>query len=69
MTADPRLGPDNKISIETKVVDFLKEHFLQYDRYFSHRLEGENKTESVTFTHAMEDDQSDDLTILVVRRK
>jgi hypothetical protein len=69
MVPDPRLGEENKIAVESKVVDFLKEHFLQFDRYFSHRLEGGKSAGSITFTHAMEDDQSDDLTILVIRRK
>jgi hypothetical protein len=69
MVPDPRLGLENKITIESKIADFLKEHFLQYDRYFSHPVEGENKSGNLNFTHAMEDDQSDDLTILVIRRK
>jgi serine phosphatase RsbU (regulator of sigma subunit) len=69
MAPDPRLGVENKVTIESKVVDFLKEHFLQFDRYFAHRVEGGKDVGNVTFTHAMEDDQSDDLTILVLRRK
>jgi methyl-accepting chemotaxis protein len=69
MVPDPRLGEENKITVESKVVDFLKEHFLQFDRYFSHRLESGKNAGSVTFTHSMEDEQSDDLTILVIRRK
>ncbi len=69
MIPDPRLGVENKVTIESKVVDFLKEHFLQYQRYFSHPLEGEKEAAYANFTHAMEDNQSDDLTILVLRRK
>ncbi|MGA2378953.1 MAG: SpoIIE family protein phosphatase [Spirochaetia bacterium] len=69
MVPDPRLGEESKVKMEAKVADFLKEHFLQYQRYFSHHVEGEKTTEYVTFTHAMEDEQYDDLTILVLRRK
>lgn len=69
MIPDPRLGEESKVTIESKVADFLKEHFLQYDRYFSHRVESGEDTGSATFTHAMEDEQYDDLTILVLRRK
>ena len=35
MVPDPRLGAENKITVEANVVAFLKEHFLQYERYFS----------------------------------
>ena len=66
---DPALGVDDTIAIEPKVAEFLKAHFAQYEQYFSHSLEGDGKTGTVTFTHAKEDDQSDDLTILVLRRK
>jgi HAMP domain-containing protein len=69
MVPNPRLGPENRITIETKIIDFLKDHFLQYPSYFSHRLEGEKESTNITFTHALEDNQSDDLTILVLRRK
>ena len=69
MVPDPRLGDESKVTIELKVADFLKEHFLQYNQYFAHRVEGEQSTGYATFTHAMEDEQYDDLTILVLRRK
>jgi serine phosphatase RsbU (regulator of sigma subunit) len=69
MIPDPRLGEENKIEIESKIADFLKEHFLQYNRYLSHQLDVQKETGQVTFTHAMEDNQADDLTILVLKRK
>jgi len=69
MVPDPRLGEESKVTIEAKVADFLKEHFLQYQRYFSRRVEGGQSTGDATFTHATEDEQYDDLTILVLRRK
>jgi len=69
MVPNPRLGEGSTITVESRVVDFLKEHFLQFERYFSHRLESEKEKGTVTFTHALEAGQADDLTILVVRRK
>ncbi|MGA2639598.1 MAG: SpoIIE family protein phosphatase [Spirochaetia bacterium] len=69
MVPDPQLGEASRVTIESKVADFLKEHFLQYERYFSHRVEGGEASGYATFTHAKEDEQYDDLTILVLRRK
>jgi serine phosphatase RsbU (regulator of sigma subunit) len=69
MVPDPRLGEESKVTMEAKVADFLKAHFLQCDRYLSHRVEDQKTTDYATFTHAREDEQYDDLTILVLRRK
>jgi serine phosphatase RsbU (regulator of sigma subunit)/HAMP domain-containing protein len=69
MIPDPRLGEESTVTLESKVAQFLKEHFLQYARYFSHQVEGANATGYATFTHAKEDEQYDDLTIIVLRKK
>ncbi len=69
MIPDPSRGEESKLTIESKVADFLKDHFLQYERYFSHRVEGGKVTGYATFTRVIEDEQYDDLTILVLRRK
>ena len=70
MVPDPRLDRRTRSTVESIVVDFLKKHFLQYDRYFSHHAGVRKATPgTVTFTHAMEDDQSDDLTILVLTKE
>jgi len=66
---DPDAGPDDKISVETKVDEFLKTRFVQYDDYFGHRMEPQKGATSVTFTHLREEEQYDDLTILVLRKK
>ncbi|MGA2975781.1 MAG: SpoIIE family protein phosphatase [Spirochaetia bacterium] len=62
-------GAGSKIVVESKVDAFLKDHFRQYEKYFSHRGEGQQNETTVTFTHLKEDEQYDDLTILVLRRK
>jgi len=65
----PTAGDGNKVAVDGKIDTFLKKHFLQYERYFSHRLEGQPDDPYAHFSHLIEDEQRDDLTILVVRRK
>ncbi len=65
----PTAGDGNKVAVDAKIDAFLQKHFLQYPRYFSHRLEGQPDDPYVHFSHLLEDEQRDDLTILVVRRK
>jgi hypothetical protein len=68
MIPDPNAGLQNRVNVDVKVAEFLKQHFVQYARYFSHPVEGEQVPGYVTFTHAREDEQYDDLTLLVIRR-
>jgi hypothetical protein len=65
----PTAGDGNRVSVDAKIDAFLKKHFLQYARYFSHRVEGQPDDPYAHFSHLLEDEQRDDLTILVVRRK
>ena len=65
---DPKAGDDDRVAVEVKVDAFLKEHFFQYQRYFSHRLDGHDEGASLTFTNLKEEEQYDDLTLLVIRR-
>ncbi len=67
--AEPTAAEGQRVTVDAKVDAFLREHFVQYPRYFSHRLDGQNGAASVTFTHLKEDEQYDDLTMLVMRRK
>ncbi len=69
MIPDPDAGLQNRVMVDAKVAEFLKQSFVQYARYFSHPVEGQQVPGYVTFTHAREDDQYDDLTLLVIRRK
>lgn len=65
----PTAGDGNRVLVDAKIDAFLKKHFLQYERYFSHRVEGQSDDPYAHFSHLLEDEQRDDLTILVVRRK
>ncbi|MCK5197100.1 MAG: SpoIIE family protein phosphatase, partial [Spirochaetales bacterium] len=66
---NPSAGTGDRISVDTKVLEFMEEHFVQFDRYFHNRLEEMGDESYVTFTHTKEDEQFDDLTILGIRRK
>jgi serine phosphatase RsbU (regulator of sigma subunit) len=66
---DPSFGPGNRVRVESKIDEFLKAHFVQYASVFEHRGEPQPGETTVTFTHLKEDEQYDDLTILVLRRK
>jgi hypothetical protein len=65
----PAAGPQSKIAVDLQVQGFLEKHFRQYDQYFGHPGEKNSDGQSMFFTHLMEDDQYDDLTLLVMRRK
>ena len=65
----PSAGDGNRVLVDAKIDAFLKKHFLQYERYFAHRLEAQQDDPYAHFSHLLEDEQRDDLTILVVRRK
>lgn len=66
---DPNAGPDDRVQVDKKVDDFLREHFKGYGRYFHHPLEDDPKSEYRVFSHIKEDEQYDDLTILAIRKK
>ncbi len=77
-----RLVPDRAIDepvrVDRELDEFLREHFSAYRRYFSHPVPDEERPDAaeaspreeyVYYTHLREEDQGDDLTILVVRKK
>lgn len=66
---DPNAGPDDRVQVDKKVDDFLREHFKGYNRYFHHPLPDDPKSEYRVFSHIREDEQYDDLTILAIRKK
>jgi hypothetical protein len=66
---DPHAGEGSRVLVDTNVDAFLQKHFAQYKKYFAHPLAAQQDPGYVAFSHAREDDQYDDLTILVVRRK
>ena len=66
---DPKATEENFIQVDRVVDAFLKEHFHQYRNYFSFSRENPGKESDMYYTHVMEDEQYDDLTILGIKRK
>jgi methyl-accepting chemotaxis protein len=73
LVPSPEAGPENRIEIDRVVLDFLREHFVPFNEYFAHPVippeEDDGTSEYVAFSHLMEDEQFDDLTMLAVRRE
>ncbi len=66
---DPRATGEDRVTVDKKIDLFLEKHFEQYRTYFTHRQDTDDQADTVTFTHLKEDEQYDDLTILVLRKK
>ncbi len=58
-----------RVMVDSKVEAFLKDHFVQYPVVFAHRQDGQGNGAGIAFTQLFEDDQYDDLTMLVLRKK
>ncbi|MBN1686945.1 MAG: SpoIIE family protein phosphatase [Spirochaetales bacterium] len=68
LNPDPSAGPGDRIRVDINIDQFLKEHFLEYSRYFQSPTPDEQFPEYVYYTNLKEDDQYDDLTILGIRK-
>lgn len=69
LNPDPSAGPDDRVSIDKKVDDFLRIYCRDYSKYFSYQLEEDPNSLYRVYTHLKEDEQYDDLTILTVKKK
>ena len=65
----PRREEESVVTFEREVDDFMMQHFIKYPEYFAHRLENNLEPGLVTLAYALEDEPSDDLALLVIRRK
>ncbi len=66
---DTSAGPADRVKIDVKIHQFLKEHFLQYRFYFRNPVKNTAEENYVVFSHLKEDSQYDDLTVLGINRK
>lgn len=66
---DPSADSSDIITIDENILEFLEKHFVQFDKYFHHRLDKEECSNYITYTHIKEDEQFTDLTLLGVKRK
>jgi len=64
-----KAGEDSRVLVDKKVDEFLKSHFLQYRKYCAYTQEHHDNPAYMYYTHVMEDEQYDDLTILGIKRK
>jgi hypothetical protein len=69
MYPDPNADVRDRIMIDNKIDNFLKEHFNQYDEYFRFPQENSDLPEYTYYTNLKETAQYDDLTLLAFRRK
>jgi len=61
-------GIDN-IQIDIKIDEYLQKFFNRYDFYSKRKEEDTDKPNFVIYEHMREDEQSDDLTMLAIKRK
>ncbi len=69
MNPDPGATENDKILVDKRINEFLKEHFIEYSTYFHSPVEGTEDSAYVQFAYLKEDEQYDDLTILGIRRR
>jgi serine phosphatase RsbU (regulator of sigma subunit) len=65
----PRAVTGKWATVEKKIDAFLKNHFLQYNKYCAETRKYHGNNEYMYYTHLREDEQYDDLTILGIKRK
>ena len=62
------LGNTEYIKIDKKIDEFLQTHFNGYDMYAAGKVENPDTPNYFDYEKLLEDEQSDDLTLLAVRR-
>jgi serine phosphatase RsbU (regulator of sigma subunit) len=65
---DPQTGPKDRIALESKVDEYLRKHFKQYEKYFGRQESVDQPGEYVAISNIKEDIQEDDLTVVLLRR-
>lgn len=56
------------IKVDKKINEFLKKYFSRYDYYAAHSEEIPDQPNYIDYNQVMEDEQSDDLTLLAIKR-
>ncbi|GMO49217.1 MAG: SpoIIE family protein phosphatase [Termitinemataceae bacterium] len=65
----PDAGSESRILMDSKIDEFLKKYFVEYDQFFTDTFVDKQNPAYVYHTGIKEDEQYDDLTILGVCRK
>ncbi len=69
MYQDPKANETNLVKVDKKIDLFLNKYFRQYQTYCGNKRENTEAKEYLYYTNIREDDQYDDLTILVIKKK
>jgi hypothetical protein len=65
---DPAATDEDRVQVDRVIDEFLRQHFLQYDSYFTNPVESGEESEYMYYARLKEDEQFDDLTILGVKK-
>ena len=63
-----KVSQTDYIRIDKKIDEFLLKYFNMYDYYAAHKSEDSTGTNYVDYDQMLEDEQSDDLTLLAIKR-
>ena len=64
----PAVQPTDYIKIDKKIDEFLLKYFNMYDYYAANKSEDSSGSNYVDYDQMLEDEQSDDLTLLAIKR-
>ena len=64
----PSIQQTDYIRIDKKIDEFLLKYFNMYDYYAAHKTEDSAGVNYVDYDQMLEDEQSDDLTLLAIKR-
>jgi len=65
----PKATEFDRVQVDRKIDEFLKDHFLQYTDYCSNTRDHQEFKEYMYYTKIKEDDQYDDLTLVAIKKK
>jgi len=66
---DPNAGELDRVIVDKKVDEYMKIHLKEYREYFKYPVENPENPEYIYYSHLKKDSQTDDLTILAIRKK
>ena len=64
----PAVQQTDYIKIDKKIDEFLLKYFNMYDYYAAHKTDNADGVNYVDYDQMLEDEQSDDLTLLAIKR-
>ena len=68
LVPDPKAGPNDRVRVDRKIVEFLELHFAEFKEFYNHPVEDVEDSPYIFYSHLKEDVQDDDLTIWAYER-